>query len=193
MPGVSRDTVQPIVLAAGSASRFGSDKLLARTEGRPLLDHVLATVTALSRLRGVARPTVVVGPAHEGRITLARRWPVHILVVRQAGLGDSLRVAARRHRGVALLVCLGDMPWVETRTLQRMLASWWRRPCGIVRPRAARSAAPGPPVLLGREAARALHGLVGDRGLRIPPGHGRVLQLPHDGRDVDVPADLVRR
>src|SRR5213592_1175895 len=59
-------SVAGIVLAGGSSTRFGSDKLRAPYRGRPLLHHAIAAVAAVS-----GDVVVVMGPA-AGRPARAR-------------------------------------------------------------------------------------------------------------------------
>ena len=56
-----RSSHSPIVLAGGASSRFGSDKLAAPLDGRPLLHHALDAVAAVAD-----HVIVVVGPGQAG-------------------------------------------------------------------------------------------------------------------------------
>ena len=73
------------VLAAGSATRFGSDKLSALLDGEPLLFHAVRAARAapVSRVIVVARPGLETG-----------QWegdpPVEVLRVTSKALSDSL-------------------------------------------------------------------------------------------------------
>jgi molybdenum cofactor guanylyltransferase len=78
---VTTDRVVAIVLAGGASSRFGSDKLAVSVEGRPLLHHALAAVTAVAD-----RIVVVIAPeapipsvpvALVGRVVFARDASAH--------------------------------------------------------------------------------------------------------------------
>ena len=66
-----------IYLAAGSGSRFGSNKLLCPLEGKPLFRHGLDTLAGLVRARKDCDLTIVsrYGPVLEAaQAAGARRW-----------------------------------------------------------------------------------------------------------------------
>lgn len=98
-PGLPADDLTVVVLAGGSARRFGSDKLAAPIQGTTVLDHLLGRLPA-------RWPVVVVGPA--------RPTDRLVLWVREepAGGGPLAGVAA----GLAAVttpfvaVVAGDMP-----------------------------------------------------------------------------------
>src|SRR5262249_47488391 len=101
-----------LLLAAGSASRFGSDKL------QHSLPHGVAiAVQAARHLRtGVARIVAVVRPASEPLSESLRKENCEVVVCDNAaeGMGASLACAALA-AGPAdgYLVALGDMPFVR--------------------------------------------------------------------------------
>lgn len=68
--------VVAVVLAGGASSRFGSDKLAARYDGRPLLHHALGAVGAVAdRIVVVIAPEAPLPPVPEvlaGRVVFAR-------------------------------------------------------------------------------------------------------------------------
>ncbi|MBO9575116.1 MAG: molybdenum cofactor guanylyltransferase [Sphingobium sp.] len=65
--GIDRSAVLGAVIAGGKSTRFGSDKALARFQGRPLIDHVAETLAAQTA------DVVVVGRTHEGLDSIADR------------------------------------------------------------------------------------------------------------------------
>lgn len=188
-----KSQVRPVVLAAGASSRYGSDKLLVPVDGVPMLARVLDTLAALGKTGWTSQPVVVVGPGHDRRAALARACGASIVVSRWPGIGGSLRTAAVTHRNEPLLLCLGDMPWLEPRVLYRLLRSWHRRPCDIIRPVHGSHKRPGHPVLIAAHRARELESLVGDSGLRPERAAVRQLRVGPGGQDVDRPGDLERR
>ena len=191
-------TVMALVLAAGASSRFGSNKLLAPLEGRPLLQHALDAVAAA----GLADVVVVLGdeaPAIEAAIA----WRGERRVVNERpgdGLSSSLRVgldAAVELAGVdAVLVVLGDQPRLRAGVVRAVLAVAASPGTGhalFVRPRYADDSAPNP-VLLRRAAWALAAGLDGDWGLGplMANRPEQVVEVPVAGAnpDVDTPADL---
>jgi len=191
-------TVMALVLAAGASSRFGSNKLLAPLEGRPLLQHALDAVAAA----GLADVVVVLGeeaPAIEAAIA----WRGERRVVNERpgdGLSSSLRVgldAAVEVAGAdAVLVVLGDQPRLRAGVVRAVLAVAASPGTGhalFVRPRYADDSAPNP-VLLRRAAWALAAGLDGDWGLGplMANRPEQVVEVPVAGAnpDVDTPADL---
>lgn len=194
----ARGRVAAVVLAAGASSRMGGvNKLLLAVDGEPMVRRVVAAAVA-SR----ADPVVVV-LGHQADAVAAVVAGLGAELVRNprpgAGMAGSIRagVAALPGDCGGVLMCLGDMPWVEARHLDRLIAAF----------AAAGGHGPwvptwqgrrGNPVLLGRRYFPALLALEGDRGARDliasrPPGLQEV-PMEDDAvhRDVDVPADLAR-
>jgi molybdenum cofactor cytidylyltransferase len=96
-----------VILAAGSSSRIGKQKLLMEFRGKPLIEHAIAAARRWD-------PVVLAGP--EVCVHLAARSDV--VVVRngrpEMGMSHSLALADRFLReDVALLVLLGDKPLVS--------------------------------------------------------------------------------
>jgi molybdenum cofactor cytidylyltransferase len=192
---------EAIVLAAGSASRFGGAKLLAPWLGGVLLDGALAAAFAAP----VRTVTVVTGAGGERIAAEARRLAERMgesdrLRIVEAknhaeGMGASLRAGAAALPADAggVFVFLGDMPRVPIAVLSDLAAK--------VRA-GAPAAAPqfrgrrGNPVLMSAGLIPPLLGLSGDKGARdILAGLGAGLALveaPDDGVlfDVDRPEDL---
>jgi molybdenum cofactor cytidylyltransferase len=185
-----------VVLAAGSATRFGSAKQLAPLAGRPLLQHPLDALAAA----GIDDVIVVLGeeaPAIEAAIAW-RSERRRVNERAREGLASSLRVgleAAAEDRTVeAALVVLGDQPSLDPDVIRALAEAADAQPTrSFVRPRYAGDAAPNP-VLVRRAAWPMAAGLDGDRGLGplLARNPELVLEVPVGGAipDVDTPADL---
>jgi molybdenum cofactor cytidylyltransferase len=183
-----------IVLAAGASSRFGSNKLLADLDGRPVLQHVLDAV-ADAGLAGA----VVLGASHEA-VRAAIAWRGERITVNarpEDGIASSLRVgldeAAMDPSVEAVIVILGDQPAIRPGVIRAVVAAAQASSAAFVRARYARDGAPNP-VLVRRASWARVAGLSGDRGLgpllaQIPE---QVLVVDVDGSnpDVDNPTDL---
>lgn len=183
-PGPPDDDLTVVVLAGGSARRFGSDKLAAPIQGSTVLDHLLDSLPA-------RWPVVAVGPARP--TARAVRWAHED----PPGGGPLAGVAA----GLALVgsplvaVVAGDMPHAA-RALVALEA-------------ALRTSAPDVAGAVGVDETGSANPLLGvyrtpDVRAGIPdPAHGvaakRLLDLPHlevtvaglPGRDVDTTQDLI--
>jgi molybdenum cofactor cytidylyltransferase len=114
--------VAALILAAGRSSRMGgANKLVAEIGGRPLV-----RIVAEAALGSRARPVLVVtGHQHELVEAALRGLPVkfaHNLDFAN-GLGTSLKtgIAALPETADAVVVCLGDMPQVDSATIDRLI------------------------------------------------------------------------
>jgi molybdenum cofactor cytidylyltransferase len=158
--------VAAIVLAAGRSSRMGgSNKLLAELGGRPLV-RIVAEAALASR----ARPVIVVtGHQHE-RVEAALTGLDVTFVHNPAyadGLSTSLKagIAATPTSADGVIVCLGDMPQVDARLVDRLLAAFDpEKGALIVVPTIAGKR--GNPVVWSRRFFPDLAGLTGDVGAR---------------------------
>lgn len=185
-----------VILAAGASSRFGSQKLLALLDGRPILQHVLDAVACL----GPTETVVVLGDAADS-IEAAVTWRAETRIRNPdpgRGLASSLRlgVEALLRSGSSLdaaLLALGDQPRVRSEVVAALLVAARGANRPIVAPRYAKDAAPNPVVLL-RAAWPLVAELRGDRGLGplIAARPDLVTWVPLAGSnpDVDTPADL---
>lgn len=157
-------TVGAIVLAAGRATRMGTNKLLAALDGAPIVRRVVEAALA-SR----ARPVVVVTGNQSAEVTAALAG----LDVRfadnpdfAAGMSTSLRVGLTALGDVeGALVCLGDMPRVTAAHLDALVAAFDpAQGAGIVVPTFERKR--GNPVLWARRYFAEMSALTGDVGAR---------------------------
>jgi molybdenum cofactor cytidylyltransferase len=192
---VASPKVAAIVLAAGRSTRMGRNKLMADLEGEPLL---LRAVDAALASR--ARPVIVV-TGHESEKATAALQGRAISIVHnpdyEKGLSTSLRrgIAALPADADAALVCLGDMPKIEARLLDRLMQAF-----NPVEGRAicvpAWQGKRGNPVLWGRQFFPEMAALTGDVGAKhLMAEHPElVVEVPveDDGilADVDTPEAL---
>jgi len=114
-------SVSAIVLAGGRSSRFGTDKLAAELDGRPILEHVLEAVRAVADEIVLALPPQETGaPAR-----LETRDDVNVVHDREPfagplpGLAGALAAATLP---IAIVVG-GDMPRLRPAVLEAMLAA----------------------------------------------------------------------
>jgi molybdenum cofactor cytidylyltransferase len=113
-----------LLLAAGRSSRMGSNKLLAEIDGRPMVAR-----TARRLLSSHARPIIaVLGNQADAVDDALGKLPVER--VRNPAFAEGLSTSLKR--GIAALppdtdgviVCLGDMPLVAGRDLDRLIAAF---------------------------------------------------------------------
>lgn len=189
--------VRAIVLAAGSATRFGSPKLLADLEGRPVLQHVLDAAEAA----GFDDAIVVLGDEHAATERMVRIVRQRIVVNPRPsdGLSSSLRLglaaAAEDADAEGALVLLGDQPRITPATIDAVLEAAEGSDRPFVRARYATDGAPNP-VFVRRSAWPDALGVDGDRGLGplLAARPHEVLSIDVEGSnpDVDTPTDLAR-
>ncbi len=190
-----------LVLAAGTASRFGGGKVLADLEGSPLLGHVLGAV----RSAGLGAVLVVLGREAAAADRAMRRdaavgWAAVVRLVNPAperGLASSVRLgmsAATAVPGVrAVLVLPGDQPRVRPEVIAALLGAEAADDAIAVAPRYSGDASPNP-VLLLPAGWPLVAELDGDRGFGplLARHADRVLRVDVGGAnpDVDTAADL---
>jgi nicotine blue oxidoreductase len=181
-----------LVLAAGAGRRFGGGvKQLAPLDGRPLLEHALRAVAALS-----PRVVVLGHAAEEVRASadLQGARPV-VCAGWEEGQAASLRAGVAALGDVeAAVVVLGDMPGVTPAAVAAVVAAW---DGGADAVRATYDGSPAHPVLLARALLARAGELRGDVGFRALLDGARVVdaEAGHlaDPGDVDTPEQLALR
>jgi molybdenum cofactor cytidylyltransferase len=190
-----------IVLGAGQSSRFGSDKLLAPLQGRPVLAHVLETAAASAR-DGILRAVFVVVRDPAGpEARLGQDSGAIPVVADRAGDGLALSLRAGLERvastapanGAAALVLLGDQPAVRREVIAEVVRRWRATGADSVRPRYADCPLePGHPVLLDRRLWPEVVKLEGDTGPArlLPRTAVELVDVPGRNPGIDTLADL---
>lgn len=185
--------VGAVVLAAGSASRFGGGKLLAPLLDRPVLQHVLDTLVPL----GLGETVVVLGD-DAGAIEAAIAWHGERRIRNREparGLASSLQlgIGALGAGRQAAMIVLGDQPTVRGDVLSALIAAESTARRAVVVPVYADGGGRNP-VLLGRSTWPVVATLAGDAGLGgwLSEHPEQVLEVPVSGAnpDVDTPEDL---
>jgi CTP:molybdopterin cytidylyltransferase MocA len=180
-------TAAALVLAAGGGSRFGGTKQLATVRGRPLLEHALAAVAAVSPrvvVLGHAADDIQAGVDLQGATpVLCPGW--------EDGQAASLRCGLAALAGAdAVLVVLGDQPGLTRAAVDALLAADGDEEAV----RATYGGEPGHPVLLRRPLLARAGELRGDAGFRDLLRDARVgtVEVGHlaQAKDVDTAGDL---
>jgi molybdenum cofactor cytidylyltransferase len=185
-----------VLLAAGSGSRFGGDKLLATlADGRPLASAALAALAAAAdAVIAVVRP----GDAALQALFIESRALVVACPEAAEGIGASLGCGVREveqrfpdARGA--IIALADMPWISPSTVARIAAALRR---GAVLAAPTHRGTRGHPVAIGAGYFAELRLLSGDEGAKkLLAAHSAEIELigvddPGVLRDVDTAADL---
>lgn len=201
----ARLSVVGLVLAAGSSTRFGggTSKLLAPWRGRPLIEHVLATVVLAQAERLLADVVVVHAPATAEIGALAAKAGCDAVMVtrERPAISESIKAgfvaleAMHDLTGVTgAVVMLGDQPLLPIQAI-RAIAAAGQSKNALVRPQYLGAPdAPGHPVLIGRAHWRLVGEAQGDRGLdQVIRQHGldwTLVDVAGTNPDVDTREDL---
>jgi len=185
-------SIAAIVLAAGCATRMGSQKVLLELEGRSLVQRVVDAA-----LGSRATRTIVVVGHEAGSVTddLTGR-PVTVVVNPEyaAGMSTSLQAGVRAAGACdGAIFLLGDQPYVTAALLDQLIERFAETRKAVVRPLV--GARPANPVLLSAALFAEILEQRGDVGGReIVERHpGEVCLVPLDDPtlvvDIDSPQD----
>lgn len=186
--------VAGVLLAAGTSTRFGDDnKLVATLDGEPLVRHAARTLLDAS----VAPVVVVVG--HEADRIRDALAGFDLRFVANDAYAEGQSTSVRAGIGAldatidAAVVALGDMPFVDSDTVETLVSAYEAGVGDAVA--ASHDGHRGNPVLFDRRFFTDLTAVAGDIG-------GRQILLERDGttcvavpdsgvrRDIDEPGDL---
>ena len=156
--------IAAVVLAAGAARRFGSQKLLAPLGGAPLVRRTVERVLAAR----VDEVLVVLGREGDAVREALAGMPVRFAANPRfaEGMGTSLRVGVEALAAGtrAAVIALGDQPGVRPEVIDALIALHGSsgRPIAVPLYRGAR----GHPVLFASNVFAELWAVEGDRGAR---------------------------
>lgn len=183
-----------IVLAAGSATRFGSSKQLAEWNGEKLVQRATAVATQS------CGPRTILVAGHDWNAVRSACTPFsgYFLIneKHQAGIGTSLAQAVRsiRHAATAIVVLLADQPRVNAEHVATLIEHWSGDERDIVASTYANTR--GVPALFARASFDKLCALKGDQGARklLDDSEFAVhhVEFQDAATDIDTVADLAR-
>ncbi|MEM3852190.1 MAG: nucleotidyltransferase family protein [Methanomassiliicoccales archaeon] len=163
------------VMAAGKASRFGGNKQMADLCGKPLIAHSIASAV------GSCANEVIVVSREDLPFSTGRAEVIHC----EGLLSDSIRKAVEwsRGRSCALLIHLGDQPFVSSAMLDRLISTHSASPmemaCFV------RESRPVNPAIFPSPLFGSLYDLRGDRGAQQLLAEKAVMLLPESEMDLD--------
>jgi molybdenum cofactor cytidylyltransferase len=187
--------ITAVVLAAGTASRFGSQKLLAPFHGGTLVRRTVENVLASQ----VSETLVVLGRDGEGVRGALAGLKVRFVTNPdfRSGLSTSLRagVEAVQPSAIAAVIVLGDQPGVTAAIIDQLIEERRRSGRPIVVPEYAGTR--GNPVVFDATMFAELRAIEGDQGARgviaRDPARVAAVSFPFDvPEDVDTPEDYAR-
>ena len=154
-----------LLLASGASRRFGSNKLVAPLNGRPIVRWSAET------LASTVEDTWVVVPSQSAEVRAALdglpvRWVEN--PVAHEGMASSIRagIAALSAEVEAVVITLGDQPLIDRAVVRRVVAAWRAVPAPRSAVVASYDDGRGHPALFGAALFPALLELEGDRGAR---------------------------
>jgi len=186
-------TLHALVLAAGSASRFGSPKQLVRIGGQPMLHKAVSQATEVV---GHA-VTVVLGAYADQLAPLLKHTTASVLINRnwEEGMASSLRAGVANLPGSCdgVLITLADQVGVTTFDLKRLATAWKRQSEWLIA--ATYDGQMGVPAIFPRTTFSAFSELRGDTGAKVILSRhaDRCLRvpMPNASIDIDRPEDLL--
>ena len=183
-----------LLLAAGAARRFGSQKLTASIEGALVIEH------AASGLGRLVNQVFAIVPPNAPALEAALQKKGARIIVNTAtneGMASSIRagVEALPHGIKAVLIALGDQPRPDLPAAKAVVRRWRQHHDFIVVPRY--RGVSGHPVLFDHRVFPELLQLKGDVGAKrvIERDSARVTYCDFDRPappDIDTPADLAQ-
>ncbi len=181
-----------IMLAAGTASRFGRPKMLESYRGEPLVCR------ALRAARPVAAGRVVLVTGHNNKaVELAATGLFDESVYNPSfadGLGSSIAAGVRHcnARAEAVLLLLADQPLIDGAYLQNLIGKWCSSDADIIM--SGYNDTIGPPAIFSKSTFESLAVLSGDEGARpiVKSGRYTVATMGEqiENPDIDKPEDL---
>lgn len=191
---VNADKVYAILLAAGSASRFGDSKQIAAWQDGTLVRHTCELAT------GCCGERTILVTGHNWRAVKAACAPMTgcflVNEMYSDGIATSLAQAVRsiRYAADAVLVMLADQPLITPQHLDNLINGWSGNANAIVA--SAYAGTSGVPALFGAGCFADLCALSGDQGarrlLQDPKYDIRKITFADAAADVDTAEDLLR-
>lgn len=183
-----------ILLAAGHSSRFGdSNKLLRETDGEAVVTKAAKTLCESdvdAVIAVVGHEAERVGDALPNGVSLVEREEIHPALSASVEAGVK---AASQMGADAVLIALGDMPWIEPATVDALVAAY-RAKFGSALAAAYRGERGNPAIFDARHFDRlaSLSGDVGGRAVLRDVSDGGLIETNDPGvtKDVDTPDDL---
>lgn len=182
-----------ILLAAGASTRFGADKLSVEIGGKTILAMSAAAIRGSRCDRRIA--VVSAMTMSQAQALSALEFDIVVNNAAENGVSSSIRVgvaAAVACAASRMLIALGDMPFVKTELLDRLIQAAATGDAGLSYTQC--GARRTPPAVFDQRWFGRLLALEGDVGareiLRTAPAALAVKAQAGALRDIDTPADL---
>jgi molybdenum cofactor cytidylyltransferase len=180
------------VLAAGTASRFGTSKLTQTLRGKTLVQHAL--LAARAGCDGLIH--LVVGHDQQSVIDASAGLFDSVVINDnyQSGIGSSIATGVKtcRDDSDAILILLADQPLITASHISNLINTWSAASNEIVA--SSFEGITSPPILFPSSAFDALSKLSGDTGAKdlLTDNAYTVVEIdfPAAAIDIDTPEDL---
>jgi molybdenum cofactor cytidylyltransferase len=177
-----------VIMASGLSKRFGSNKLLADFNGKPMILHALQASDSLQDHR-------VVVTRHTDVAALCQEQGVHVILHDLPHRSDTIRLGLEALGDVdACLFLPADQPLLRRDTVTALVNQWEADQEKILRP--FHNDTPGSPVLFPRWALPELQNLPEGKGgnwvIKNHPEKTAAMQIedPYELMDADTPETL---
>lgn len=166
----SNPRIAAIVLAAGKSTRFGSTKMIAPINGKPLVQHALLAATrvcegAVHLVVGHDSNAIVDAAADSGGEKLLYKTIVNERFAQGIGTSIAAGVRACRDHADAILILLGDQALITGDHLLHLINAWSGADTEIVA--SIFDEVRGPPILFPKKCFDDLEKLEGDAGAKV--------------------------
>lgn len=190
---MKQNTLYPIgciIMASGSALRFGSNKLLTSFNDRPLIQHILDITDGLFIKR-------VVVTRYDKIAQICQLQAIPYILHNKPYLNDTIRLGMaylEPQKPLGYLFCTSDQPFLQQASLRQLCGSFLSVPYAIER--LAYGSSPGNPMLFPQDLAEELKTLPQDRGgsavAKKYPERVRLVQVQdkYELFDIDTVRDL---
>lgn len=155
--------IHMILLAAGSARRFGEDKLVWLVDGKPMICHILEKLTVLAAVNQWDVTVVTKeGPVAE----VVRQYPANTVLNpdHENGISTSVRhgLLSLPDDDAPAMFFVADQPWLNAETVEGLVCGFLKSKmkCGCV----IHNGETGNPCIFSSELFCELMQLDGDRG-----------------------------
>lgn len=147
--------IRGIILAAGSSKRMGENKLELELNGRPIID-IVAENAKNSQLNEV----LLVYGKYETAVSIPKIYNSNY----EEGMSTSLISGMSGFSGDAVMILLGDMPFVTSDIINRLYDGYTASDKNIVVP--LHNGKRGNPVIIGKKYYNDIMNNKGDKGAR---------------------------
>lgn len=155
-------TLCAVILAAGTSSRFGSNKLLYRIESQPMYRHVVNIIENLKPdgyIIVTQYPEIASNVPDDFTVVINKNTSLGQSHSMQLGIEEALQKASFD----GFLFCTGDQPYLSLASLQKLCRAWQKSGgiCALSHEKRR-----GSPVIFSAEYLKELMAVRGDTGGR---------------------------